>query len=431
MLRGIIVRIVVFAGLPLAFFRPFWGVLFYLWYSHGRPNDFVWPEYAFESGALLIAVVTLAGYVIFEIHNSPPRLQGLVLLVMFWFWIALATLFAADRALALIKLGQYTNIFIITFLVSAVANSESRIRAMMNVLAVSVGLLGAKAGFDFLITGGQFRARGSGGLMQEENEFALALNMAIPILFGLAKLESRRWVRYAYQIMGAGCMITVVATYSRSGFLGLALASLLLAWYSNRRILALIALSLASVLFLVLAPSKALERYGTIPTATQVDPSVIGRLEAWQTGLNMMKAHPLVGVGPLNFFTTFSHYSNFKPRAPHNAFVALGAESGIPSCLLFSAFVTSAIFRMWKLRRKLSDDPDFATLSAYCLIIQMTLMVYIIPNFFISRQNEDLMYHLVGISVGLAAVVRQRMAVQEVEQRQEFPEYVVDEPVLA
>jgi O-antigen ligase len=137
----------------------------------------------------------------------------------------------------------------------------------------------------------------------------------------------------------------------------------------------------------------------------------------------MVKAHPILGVGPMNFQSQYSNYlvqkylnaANYHPRAPHNAYVALSAESGIPSMLLFVSFIVTTIFEMWILRRKSKNIPAMRELSHYCLAIQMPLMVYLVPNFFISRQNEDLMWHLVGISSGLAVLIKARLAAPETE----------------
>ena len=420
MLRGLLIRFLVVVALPVAFLRPFEGILFYLWYSHARPNDFVWPEYSFDKGAYLIAIAIGLGYFLFEMGRSPLRLRGLHLLPLFWLWIAIATALAVDPSLAFPKLSQYTHIFVMTFLIAAMANSETRITKLLYVIALSVGVVGAKGAVDFILSGGQARMSGPGGLMKEENEFALVLNMAIPMLVGLASCQPRRWARLMLWGTALGCAITVVGTRSRSGFLGLATAALLLTFYSKRKVLGFATLGLAAVLFLAFAPSKSMQRYESISTAAEDDPSAIGRLEAWKTGLAMMKAHPLFGVGPLNFDTTFSQYSDYHARAPHNAFVALGAESGIPSCLLFLGIVGSAIWQMWRLRRKLQRYPDNTELWTYCLIIQVTLMVYLIPNFFINRQNLDLMYHLVGISAGLALVARRRLAEQRIDMESGF-----------
>src|SRR5262249_25573261 len=112
-------------GVPISFFSPFSGVLLYLWYAHFRPNDFIWPQYAFKTGALLIAGATLAGYFVFEFHRSPLRWRGLVTITLFWLWICVATVFANNQVLALGKFLQYTNILIITYLIAAMATSEA------------------------------------------------------------------------------------------------------------------------------------------------------------------------------------------------------------------------------------------------------------------------------------------------------------------
>jgi probable O-glycosylation ligase (exosortase A-associated) len=425
MIRGIGVRLIVAIAVPMCFLTPFNGILWYLWYSHGRPNDFIWPQYAFNSGALLIALATLAGYGFFEMTFSPLRFRGLIVVTAFWIWIGFATIAATDRTLAIPKFMQYTNILTITYLVAAMANTESRVRAVLNVIAVAVGFLGSKTAFDFIVTGEQFRAQGVGGLMKEQNEFALCMNIAIVILIGLSNMERRFGIRWAYRAAAVGCAISVIGTYSRSGLLGLGLATFLLTWYSKKRVLGFSAMGLALIALVAFGPQKALDRYKTISTAFEgafekattgkvnedIDLSALGRLQAWQAGLKMMKAHPVLGVGPLNFLPQFEKYfPGYHARVAHNAFVALAAESGVPSVMLFASFIGLAIIDMWNTRRELQKQTGFEELASECLIIQMALMVYVVPNFFINRQNLDLMYHLVGLSVGLSALAKLRIA---------------------
>lgn len=412
MLRAIALRILVIAALPVVFRWPYAGTLFYLWYSHARPNDFMWPGYEFDKGATLIALSLIFGYVLFEMRRSPLRLRGLKLLPALLLWMGLSTLLAADLSLAFWKFSQFVHIFAMTFLVAAMANSESRVRTLLLVIGASVGLLGTKGAFDLIITAGQTRLRGPGGLMLDENEYALVLNMAIPILFYLGKLEARRWRRLALKGMALGCAIAVVGTRSRSGFLGLIVVGLLLTLYSRRKVLGIAGLALGAMLIVYYAPRKAITRYESISTAAENDQSAIGRLQAWETGWNMIKAHPFFGVGPFNFYETFSQYSDYTPRAPHNAYVGMAAEAGVPCLLLFLAIIGSTIARMWWLRRKLERSPGNEELATYCLIIQTAIIAYLLPNMFVNRQNLDLMYHLVGISAGLAIVVKQRLAEQ-------------------
>ena len=343
-------------------------------------------------------------------------------------WIALASFFAASTKLSFIKLSQYTHILAITVLIAAMATSEDRVRRLLYAVATAVGLLGAKGALDYVLTGGQYRMQGPGGLMTEENEYALALNMAIPILFLLAGTEPRRWARWALRLGGVGCAITVIGTHSRSGFLGLATAALLVTMYSRRKVIGVVALALAGVLFIFVAPKAAMQRYETINSeALDSDASVIGRLQAWETALYMVKAHPLLGVGPMNFESQFSHYSAYHPRAPHNAYIALAAESGIPSALLFVGFLLGTIRQMWFLWFRLRRVPGAQRLASFCLAVHSSLIVYMVPNFFINRQNQDLMYHMIGIAAGLAVLAQRRIAA---ERRQHFEPAIEEQAVL-
>jgi O-antigen ligase len=184
---------------------------------------------------------------------------------------------------------------------------------------------------------------------------------------------------------------------------------LLIAMHSRRKLLVPFGLAIAVTVFLAFAPEASIDRYKSIPTATQTDASAIGRIEAWETAVSMAKAHPLFGVGLRNFELTFLDYSSFEPRAPHNAFMALMAEAGIPSCLLFAALVLSASGACWANWRRLRYSQSHQALATYCLIVHATLLVYLVPNFFINRQDFDLMYHLVGLSAGMSVVVRRAL----------------------
>ncbi len=435
MLRGILVRAFLLFAVPIALIRPVTGFMLYLWYSHGRMNDFVWPDFQFLYGALLLAAATLLGYFLFEMRRSPLRLTNLKLIIPFWIWIGLSAAFAANPQLALPKISQFSHIFVMTILAAALANSEDRVKKFLYVIAISVGLLGAKGAIDFIISGGQAVMKGPGGMMNEENEYALALNMGLTLLFVLAKAEPRRWLRLTLLGMGIGCGITVIGTHSRSGVLGLGVAALLLTFYSKRKTIGLAVLAIAAVLLVAFAPKAAIERYETLNSkVTQTDESVIGRLQAWETAFAMAKAHPILGVGPLNFETEFPHYSAYKPRAPHNAYIALMAESGIPAAVFFILILLTAIGQMWWLRRQLLGDESTKNLAMYCLAIQITLLVYMVPNFFINRQNQDMMYHLVGISAGLAVVAKQHIRAHRALRRaslQRFHPSLDAEPVNA
>jgi hypothetical protein len=99
--------------------------------------------------------------------------------------------------------------------------------------------------------------------------------------------------------------------------------------------------------------------------------------------------------------------------------------------LLFASFIAAAIGDMWRTRRQLRDYPQLSEVAGQCLILQVALSVYVIPNFFINRQNLDLMYHLVGLSVALSAVAKYKMSEIQVEESASGEFLIIAEPVMA
>jgi putative inorganic carbon (HCO3(-)) transporter len=414
MLRAIFLYGLVILAVITALFRPFGGLLFYLWFSFGRPGDFLWPQFIIDY-EVWIAGATLLSYFLMEMGKSPIRVTGMKLLLLLWFWFALTSLTAQIPLIAFPKLWEYSRIFIMAFLTAALANSEERIRSILYVLALSLGFLGAKGAYDAITTGFANSMKGPGGMMSEQNEYALALNMGIPILVWLAKDNPKWWIRWSLRGMAAGCAIVVVGTRSRSGLLGLIMAGLVLALFAKRKALIGIVVVASVVLLLLFGPQGALNRYKTIPTAAEVDPSAIGRLQAWKAAIKMTEKHPVRGVGLRNFLYVFPQYSNDPPRVTHNAIFDLLSETGIPGCAIFLSMLVAAIGEMFILRLKAQAQPETQHLAIYCQIVFGVLVVYMVPNMFINRQDFDLMYQMIAVEAGLAILVRQKLAQKNAE----------------
>jgi len=411
MLRALLFRAIILIALPVALLRPFTGLLIYLCLSFGRVGDFVWSDYSFDY-LILVALASIIGYLLFEMNQSPIRLKGMVPMLLLWFWLALTSVVALEPSLAYPKLSEYSHGFVMALLTASLVNSEKRVRDVLYVLAISLGVLGLKGAIDAVLSGFSSTLVGPGGMMAEANEYALALNMGIPILWFLAKDQSDRRVRIAFWIMAAGSVCVVVGTRSRSGLLGLLTVGLIMIPFSKRKFLLVGGLALAAAGLFMFGPQGALNRYRTITTATESDSSAIGRLQAWSAAIKMTKAHPIFGVGPRNFMLAFPDYSDDTPRVTHNAILNMLSETGIPGCFFFLAMIFATVGRMFSLWLRARRNPDTEHLATYCQIVMCTLIVYLVPNMFINRQDFDLMYQLVAIGAALAVVTQRKFASQ-------------------
>ena len=51
-------------------------------------------------------------------------------------------------------------------------------------------------------------------LFWDNNDFALALNMTVPMFFFMAQVESRKWIRLTIRVLLACVVISIIGTYS-------------------------------------------------------------------------------------------------------------------------------------------------------------------------------------------------------------------------
>ena len=70
---------------------------------------------------------------------------------------------------------------------------------------------------------------------------------------------------------------------------------------------------------------------------TQASAAVSSRTEDWRVAVNMIAAHPLLGVGPGRFPLEFARYSSAPPQNhAHNMLLHVGAESGLLALIPFA-----------------------------------------------------------------------------------------------
>lgn len=173
--------------------------------------------------------------------------------------------------------------------------------------------------------------------------------LAAFLLFGLR--ARRRW--WAVAIIVA---ISIALNLTRGVWLGCFFALVYLLWrWKPWWVLALPALA---VVIYVFAPRMVHQRLWLALHPSR-DPALSIRFEMWQAGLNMISAHPWVGVGPDNIPQLYDLY--LPPgRAPkagfhdhlHDNFIQFAAERGLPCLAAWIWFMAALFWQMWKVRRR-------------------------------------------------------------------------------
>lgn len=411
-MRDLMVQAVVYGSLPVILFRPFYGLLVYSWLAFMRPQDMAWGAVRDLPLSQWVAIALAIGLVL---SVGKERLLTLkpqtVLLILLAGWISLSTVLAVVPEMAEDIYGNYWKAILMAVLATGLARDRRRLRLLLLLIVFSIGFLGAKRGLYGLMRGGVRFDDGPGGFMSDNNSFALALNMILPLLVGLALVEKQKIVRIAAAVAAALCLLSIFFTFSRGGFLTLLVVGGLLIWRSQRRILVTCVLALGLAGFLLFTSEQMTQDYVRRAESIQnyeEDGSALGRINAWRTSWRVFLDYPLTGVGPNNLAAVFQRYSPEEDRfrVAHNAYFQLLAECGLPALLLFLGALGVTWWRMQRLR----GSTSLAWIEVQARMLQISIAGYLVGSMFLNTAYSELIYYLIGLSVGLEVVAESAAA---------------------
>jgi probable O-glycosylation ligase (exosortase A-associated) len=406
--RDLIVVALVTASLPVIVFRPFFGLLVYGWLAYMRPQDKAWGMSRWLPLSQWVAIALVLGLVLsFGRERWLVIKTQTVLLALLAAWISVTVVTAVRPEVAGDLYGYYWKAIVISILTTGLVSDRRRFRVMVILIALSIGFLGAKRGLLGLVRGGARYYDGPGGFMSDNNAFALALNMILPLLVGIVMVEKRKALRVVAGTMAVLCTITILFTFSRGGLLTLCTVVPLLVWRSRHRLAVsgLLALGLAGFLFFTSDTfTQAYAERASSISNYQEDRSAMGRLNAWQTSWRVFLDYPLVGVGPNNLEVVYRSYSPEPERfrVSHNAYLQILCECGLPSLLLFLAAIGMAWWSLGRLR----TWTDVPWIETYARMLQISIIAYCVGSMFLNTAYSELIYQIVGMSVSLEVIAR-------------------------
>ena len=269
----------------------------------------------------------------------------------------------------------------------------------MNV--VSIGFYGIKGGIFTIATGGSSRVLGpAGGFIEGNNEIALALVMAIPLMNYLRIVATRQWIRSG--MLGAILLSAVAAigTQSRGALLAISAMGLVLWIRADRKILTGAIVAFVAVALFTFMPDAWEQRMSTIPTYEQ-DGSALGRINAWWMTFSLANDRFFGGGFEIYTPQLFAKYAPYPDNllVAHSIYFSVLGEHGYIGLLLFLtvwwlAFRTAG--RIRKDTRKREDTQWAYHLAGMC---QVSLVGYAVGGAFLSLAYFDLPYNILIILV--------------------------------
>jgi putative inorganic carbon (hco3(-)) transporter len=313
----------------------------------------------FLAVALAAWVVTL----VFErrLPSAPPWMLPLMLYAG---WTLVSAAFSPERATSFTDCKQLVLLLLVPLTYEIVDEASAM---MLTTTIITAGAVSAVIGigqysilhYDNL---GQ-RPRSTLGLyMTFAGLVMLVLNVALGRVLFMTK--SRMWPALVIPALA----VVLPLSLSRNAWVGACCAAALLLMLRDLRLIA--ALPVAGAIFFATAPATILQRFYSIFNLQ--DLTVSDRFAMMRAGKEIVRAHPVFGVGPNMIERVYPQYRD--PEAVlrttphlHNVPLQIAAERGLPAVALWIWFIAAVVVGAVTLFRNAPREGPLRFLSATAL----------------------------------------------------------------
>ncbi|MCK9433023.1 MAG: O-antigen ligase family protein [Candidatus Omnitrophica bacterium] len=381
----------------------YWSVIilpFAMLISTGLMNTFI----------VLVIVSFLLSKIL---KKEPPAAGGAILLFLLFIIAALASFHNSVDYRASIKgIEKLLKYGFLLWACSGSIRDEKHLKRVAVSIAFSVCLVGLD-GFWQLVSGSDFirgnalrscsihllRATAS---FSSPNSMGIYLAVLTPFLCGLGFFFLKGWKKL-FMIIAAACGAAgILMTFSGGAAIGFFTAVLFLALVRRHKVIliCILAILLATPFIIPRNLKDWARQVNYNPVVFVCSPQ---RITLYATAWNMIRHHPVTGVG----INTFSkNYSNYKlaemekyAATPdgmygHNNFLHLTAETGFLGLGIFLGFLFMLFRGAW--RRYLALEDDFLKISALSLIA-------CVIAFLVNGLTETSLFNQIGASFWFVA----------------------------
>lgn len=335
----------------------FWMICLYLILQYVEPQSII------PSLAVLPWDKVVAGLAILGLFADPERRwvrdTTNIWMTLFFLVILLSSALAEYPSISWKHWYDFFNWYVSYFLIINVVTTMERYYIFLGIYLLAsfkMSLFGARvwASRDFGFR--NWGIQGPPGFFANSGEFSIQMLMFAPIAYELALFLKPRVQAVKYwsvMLLPITAVMTVIGASSRGSQLALAFQSGLIAIRRKLSLKGLIAAAAILWVGYAMLPAQEKARFSVVGN----DPTSVQRLDYWRAGLDMIKNHPLLGVGFFNFPQYYLvHYPHElwhgTAQLPHNIFIQVGTDAGLLGLTIFLIL----IYRNIKIARNIERE---------------------------------------------------------------------------
>jgi putative inorganic carbon (hco3(-)) transporter len=424
MLRTLIIVILLIGVFAMAVTTPFGALIAYQWFAYFRPQEWVWIDISVFRFSLLLGLVLVLRCLSAGVMPDVKH-RFSIGIVIFLATGVIAQVNAVQPDVGWQWIDHFARLALLSLFMISLVNTPNRLLFAVMVIAVSLGTRTAKMGLVSVMSGGIHIVDGFGGSFPDNNGFALAAVMIMPMLWAISNLipegwQFRRTIVWGFRFATLFTAYASISTYSRGGLLALVAGFVAYIVTLRRRRFTVIAMALLIGVLaapFVKLPDGYVERMETIRTYEEVEEgSALSRLHFWQVAWEMAKDKPL-GIGMWNFEHLYDRYDFLhghygRGRAVHSSHFQVLAEHGFIGFFIWIGLFASALWTCQRVRKiaesELAGTRDGAILSNMAHALFASMVAFLVGGSFISMAVNEITWNTFALVAALERIASAR-----------------------
>lgn len=350
--------------------------------------------------AFIVAGATLLGMAFTKDKVRLPINATTILLFIFPLWMCITYAVALEHQIeGFVRWKEVMKIFFFTLVTASILKSRKNIEWLVWIIVISVGFYGVKGGIFTIAGGGVDRVWGPPGdsSISDNNAFAVALVMAVPLMYYLTSSVSAKWIKLGLWAAVGLSIMAILGSHSRGALIAISTMFLFL-WIKSQKkfFLGLLFIALLPVA-IGFMPDKWTDRMKSIETYSE-DGSAMGRINAWKMAINIANDRPLIGGG-FELYTpkTFARYAPNPEdiHAAHSIYFQMLGEHGYIGLVIFLSIGLVGWANGFRIIKLAQSNPEYKWAGDLARMMQVSLVGYASGGLFVNIGYCEIPYYLI------------------------------------
>lgn len=424
-MRDLIFFFFIIASVILIMRRPAIGTSLCIWSAYFAPTGFVFGWSQSIRYNLIVTFFTLLSLLFSKTKFSFKHNSILTTIVLFFFIIGLISYLLSDnnKIILDIEFDVFWKTIFIYFLICLTVKNIQDVRIILIAIILSISYYSILEGARYIVTLGSHLITGpDDSKVVDRNDFALVLNMSLPIQFYFYSRLNNTNLKYALLTTISFTILCILGSNSRGGLIGLTVFLLILILQSKNKIRNFALAFLISISVTSMMPSQWGERMNTLSNAEE-DHSFIGRVQAWKQAVLMANDNPFFGAGFKagqsntywylyeDRFSEFDYIINTSivrfnsPKAAHSIYFQVLGDLGYLGLFTFLLLLTYTMKTMLKISKFNTIDNEYAFLFK---LLFYSIIVYCAAGAALSLPYLDFLMLLIGITSCVWGIINEK-----------------------